>query len=196
MHSRSSWIDPISDLSNLKERLNAMQHRPNGAFGRHQPQGRDTTTVIDTKLTSQRCSLFTNRLIKNNWSIQIRDGSMKCSRGDTKDVTSYSKTNNMERLIPREINEIKCTSSTCSKEIIFLVRMQIKLPNSCFPIIRRANCWPAMNYEITRIWRVNGDIKKRTAGVSLNRSYGINSNMQQRDLKIYSHYFTEKPIDY
>ena len=66
MHSRSSRSDAISHLGSLKERLNAMQHRPNGAFGRHQPQGRDTTTVIDTKLTGQRCSLFTNRLIENN----------------------------------------------------------------------------------------------------------------------------------
>ena len=160
MHSRSSWSDAISHLGSLKERLDAMQHRPNGAFGRHQPQGRDTTTVIDTKLTGQRCSLFTNRLIENNWSIQIRDGSMKCFRRNTKDVTSCSKTNDMERLIPSEINQIKCTSATCGKEIILLMGTQIKLPIFCFRIIRRADCWPAMNHEITCIWRVNGDVKK------------------------------------
>jgi len=56
--------DPYS--GSLKKRLNTMQHRTNGAFGRHQPQGRDATTVINTKLTGQRCSLFTNRLIEDN----------------------------------------------------------------------------------------------------------------------------------
>ena len=168
-----------------------MQHRPNGAFGRHQPQGRDTTTVIDTKLTGQRCSLFTNRLIENNWSIQIRDGSMKRSRRDTKDVTSCSKTNDMKRLIPSEINQIKCTCGSCSKEIILLIGMQLKPPISCFHIIRRADCWLAMNHEITCIWRVNGEVKKRTAGVSLNRSYRISSNIRRWSFSILNHHFDQ-----
>ena len=85
---------------------------------------------------------------------------MKGARGNAQDVATTFKANDVERHIPGKIDQIKRATTTGSKQVVFLVRMQIELPSTSFVIIRGTDRGPGMDHKIASIGAGHGHIKK------------------------------------
>ena len=85
---------------------------------------------------------------------------MKRSRGYAENIATGLKTDDMKWIIPAEIDQIKRPTPLDCQQIVFLVRVQIKLPSTRLAVVRRADGWAAMDYQISGIGISDGDIEK------------------------------------
>ena len=85
---------------------------------------------------------------------------MEGSGRNAKDVSSAVQANDVERIGPGQIHQIKRSATTCSQKIVLLVRVKIKLPGSGLGVIGGTDSRPGMHNKVSGIGCFDRHIKE------------------------------------
>ncbi len=120
----------------------------------------DAGTVVNTKFPFQRDTGLTHSLVQHHGSIRVGNGAVKGPRRNPEDVSAAVQPNDVKRLVPDQIHEVKGPASTDSQKIVFLMGVEIKLPGTGFGVIRWTHSGAGVDHKIPCIRRINGDVEK------------------------------------
>ena len=109
------------------------------------------------------CRLCANGLVDDQRAFWVGFGAVEGARGEPENVSVGVQADDVVRVRPFEVDEVKGAPAGECEEVVLLARMKIKLPTGIFGIVG-ANGRPFVKNQVASVGVLNGDVEKLDAG--------------------------------